>query len=109
MAKKAATVLAEAQQELLDTNAKLSDTGRRRDQLLLAGDERELDRIEVELAGFQKAGTRQVDQIRLLEEQARQEEAAAVVKRRGDLVVRFEKKLAEADAKPTNCRPSGPG
>jgi hypothetical protein len=40
---------------------------------------------------------RQADRIRLLEEQARQEEAAAVVKRRGDLVVRFEKKLAEAD------------
>ena len=98
----------EAQQELLDTNAKLSDTGRRRDQLLLAGDERGLDAIETELAGLQKAAVRQADRIRLLEEQARQEEAAAVVKRRGDLVVRFEKKLAEADAKPTNCRTSSP-
>ena len=97
MAKKAATILAEAQQELLDTNAKLSDTGRRRDQLLLAGDERGLDAIEAELAGLQKAAVRQADRIRLLEEQARQEEAAAVVKRRGDLVVRFEKRLAESD------------
>jgi hypothetical protein len=97
MAKKAATILAEAQQELLDTNAKLSDTGRRRDQLLLAGDERGLDAIETELAGLQKASVRQADRIRLLEEQARQEEAAAVVKRRGDLIVRFEKKLAESD------------
>jgi hypothetical protein len=97
MAKKAATILAEAQQELLDTNAKLSDTGRRRDQLLLAGDERGLDAIEGELAGLQKAAVRQADRIRLLEEQARQEEAAAIVKRRGDLVVRFEKKLAESD------------
>ena len=97
MAKKAATILAEAQQELLDTNVKLSDTGRRRDQLLLAGDERGLDAIETELAGLQKAAVRQADRIRLLEEQARQEEAAAVVKRRGDLVVRFEKKLAESD------------
>jgi hypothetical protein len=89
--------LAEAQQELLDTNAKLSDTGRRRDQLLLAGDERGLDAIEGELAGLQKAAVREADRIRLLEEQARQEEAAAIVKRRGDLVVRFEKKLAESD------------
>jgi hypothetical protein len=97
MAKKAATILAEAQQELLDTNAKLSDTGRRRDQLLLAGDERGLDAIEGELAGLQKASVRQADRIRLLEEQVRQEEAAAIVKRRGDLVVRFEKKLAESD------------
>jgi hypothetical protein len=97
MAKKAATVLAEAEQELLDTNAKLSDTGRRRDQLLLAGDDRGLDAIEVELASLQKAAVRQADRIRLLEEQARQEEAAAVVKRRGDLIVRFEKKLAESD------------
>ena len=82
---------------MVETNAKLSDTGRRRDQLLLAGDERGLDAIEGELAGLQKAAVRQADRIRLLEEQARQEEAAAVVKRRGDLVVRFEKKLAEAD------------
>ena len=80
---------------MIETNAKLSDTGRRRDQLLLAGDERGLDAIEGELAGLQKAAVRQADRIRLLEEQARQEEAAAVVKRRGDLVVRFEKKFAE--------------
>ena len=52
-----------------------------------------------ELASLQKAAVRQADRIRLLEEQARQEEAEAVVKRRADLVVRFEKKLAEADAK----------
>jgi hypothetical protein len=99
MAKKASTILAEAQTELVETNAKLSDTGRRRDQLLLAGDERGLDAIETELAGLQKAAVRQADRINLLEEQARQEEAAAVVKRRGDLVVRFEKKLQVADAK----------
>ena len=95
MAKKtAAAILSEAQSELINLNAKLSDTGRRRDQLLLANDANGLDAIETELAGLQKAAVRQADRIRLLEEQARQEEAAAVVKRRGDLVVRFEKKLA---------------
>ena len=98
MAKKAATtLLSEARQELVETNAKLSDIGRRRNQLLLANDATGLDAIEVELANLQTASVRQADRIRLLEEQARQEEAAAVVKRRGDLVVRFEKKLAESD------------
>ena len=108
MAKKAATILAEAQQELLDTNAKLSDTGRRRDQLLLAGDERGLDAIEAELAGLQKAAVRQADRIPLLEEQARQEEAAAVVKRRGDLVGDLRRSSPRPIAKPTNCRTSSP-
>ena len=108
MAKKAATILAEAQQDLLETNARLSDTGRRRDQLLLAGDERGLDAIEGELAGLQKAAVRQADRIRLLEEQARQEEAAAVVKRRGDLVVDSRRSSPRPIAKPTNCRTSSP-
>jgi hypothetical protein len=96
--KRAATILSEARQELLDTNAKLSDTGCRRDQLLLAGDERGLDAIEVELAALQKAAVRQADRIRLLEQHAQEEEQAAIVKRRADLIVRFEKKLAQADA-----------
>ena len=61
MAKKAATVLAEAQTELIETNARLSDTGRRRDQLLLAGDDRGLDAIETELACLQKAAARRFD------------------------------------------------
>jgi hypothetical protein len=92
MAKKVATILAEAQQELAETNQRLASCRRRRDELLLAGDERGLDAIEVELAGLQKAAVRHADRIKLLEEQARQEEAAAGVKRRADLIVRFEKK-----------------
>ena len=98
MAKKAATILAEAQAELVNTNAKLSDTGRRRDQLLLAGDERELDRDEVELASLQKASVRQADRIRLLEQQAKARRSRRVVlQRRKEHVARFTKKLAEAD------------
>ena len=97
MAKKAATILAEAQRELVETNARLSDFGRRRDQLLLANDAAGLDAIEIELANLQKASVRQADRIRLLEEQARQEESDAVLKRRKDHVARFTKKLADAD------------
>ena len=40
---------------------------------------------------------RQADRIKLLEEQARQEEADAVLKRRKDHVARFTKKLSDAD------------
>jgi hypothetical protein len=98
MAKKAATtLLSEARQELVETNAKLSDSGRRRDQLLLANDATGLDLVEVELANLQKAAVRQADRIKLLEEQARQEETDAVLKRRKDHVARFTKKLSDAD------------
>jgi hypothetical protein len=98
MAKKAATVLAEAQTELIETNARLSDTGRRRDQLLLAGDERGLDAIETELAGLQKAAVRQADRIRLLEAEAERETNERRVKERQGLIERIEKTLAERDA-----------
>jgi hypothetical protein len=98
MAKKAATILAEAQQELVETNAKLSDTGRRRDQLLLAGDERGLDAVEVELANLQKASVRQADRIRLLEAEAERETNESRVKERQGLIGRIEENLAERDA-----------
>ncbi len=98
MAKKAATILAEAQQELLDTNAKLSDTGRRRDQLLLANDATGLDAVEVELANLQKAAVRQADRIRLLEQEAERETNERRVKERQGLIERIEKTLAERDA-----------
>ena len=46
MANKSADVtLADAQQELISINARLSDASARRDQLLLAGNEAELDQI----------------------------------------------------------------
>jgi hypothetical protein len=98
MAKKAATILAEAQQELLDTNAKLSDTGRRRDQLLLANDAAGLDAVEVELANLQKASVRQADRIRLLEAEAERETNERRVKERQGLIGRIEENLAERDA-----------
>jgi hypothetical protein len=98
MAKKSAAItLTEAQQELLATNAKLSDTSRRRDQLLLAGDERELDRIEAEVANLQRQHERSVARIRLLEQQIEQDEADAVLQRRKAHVARFAKKLNDAD------------
>jgi hypothetical protein len=98
MAKKSAdATLAEARQELVNINSKLSDTGRRRDQLLLSGDERELDRVEAEIANLQRQHERQVGRIRLLEQQVEQEEADAVLRRRKDHVAQFTKKLADAD------------
>jgi hypothetical protein len=98
MAKKAATMLAEAQTELVETNAKLSDTGRRRDQLLLANDATGLDAIEVELANLQKASVRQADRIRLLEAEAERETNERRVKERQGLIGRIEENLVERDA-----------
>ena len=89
--------LSEAQSEPINLNAELSDTGRRRDQLLLAADERALDAVEVEVANLQKAHERQVARIRLLEQQAKDEEADAVLQRRKAHVARFTKKLNDAD------------
>ena len=70
MAKKAATILAEAQQELLDTNAKLSETGRRRDKLLLAGDDTRPRRDRGRAGSLRQDDAHQVDRIRLLEQEA---------------------------------------
>jgi hypothetical protein len=98
MAKKAATIFAEAQQELVETNARLSDTGRRRDQLLLANDATGLDRVEVELTNLQKAAVRQADRIRLLEAEAERETNERRVKERQGLIERIEENLAERDA-----------
>jgi hypothetical protein len=95
--KSAATTLSEARAELVSLNNKVSDLGVRRGQLLLANDERELDRVEAELASLQKASVRQADKIRLVEEQARAEEADAVAARRKAHVAKFQKKLADAD------------
>jgi hypothetical protein len=99
MANKSADVtLADAQQELTSINARLSDVSARRDQLLLAGNEAELDQIEAEVANLQKAHERQVARIRLLEQKAAREQAEAAAKERTDAITRIEKLLADRDA-----------
>jgi hypothetical protein len=96
--KSAATTLSEAQAELVNINARLSDSSARRDQLLLQqADDKTLDAIEAEVANLQRQHERQVARIRLLEEQARAEEADAVAARRRSHIAKFEKKLADAD------------
>ena len=86
--------LSDAQTELIAINAKLSDSGRRRDQLLLAGNETELDQIEAEVANLQRAHERQVARIKLLEQKAALEQAEAAAKERTDAIARIEKMLA---------------
>jgi hypothetical protein len=98
MAKKsAAATLSEAQAELININARLSDASTRRDKLLLQADDKALDQIEAEVANLQKQHERQVARIRLLEQQVQQDEADAVLQRRKAHVARFTKKLADAD------------
>jgi hypothetical protein len=96
--KKATTILGEVQQERAGTLARIADCTRRRDDLLLAGDDGGLDVLEAELAGLQKAAARQGDRIHLLEQQAKEEEKVAIGKRQLAHVERFAKKLADADA-----------
>src|SRR4029077_3166847 len=99
MANKSADVtLADAQQELTSINARLSDVSARRDRLLLAGNEAELDQIEAEVANLQKAHERQVARIRLLEQKAAREQAEAAAKERTDAITRIEKLLADRAA-----------
>jgi hypothetical protein len=96
--KSAATTLSEAQAELVNINARLSDSSARRDQLLLQqADDKTLDAIEAEVANLQRQHERQVARIRLLEEQARADEADAVAARRKAHIAKFQKKLADAD------------
>jgi hypothetical protein len=95
--KKSSKSLDEARQVLVDINRRIEELSHRRDELLLAGDDRKLDAVDSELATAKTAAGRQSDRINLLQLAARREEAEAVAERRAGLVLRFEKKLAEAD------------
>ena len=96
---KAATRLAAAQAALAEVDNKLAEIGRTRAQRLLAGDGASaIAKLDAEIATLQHAAQTERDRIRLLEAEAEREEAEAVVRRRADLMVRFQKKLNEADA-----------
>jgi hypothetical protein len=98
MASKSESTLAEASRELAAINAKLSDASARRDQLLLNGNEAELDQIETDCALLQKAHERGVARLRLLEQKAAREAAEAAAKQRDGQIASIEKLLHERDA-----------
>jgi hypothetical protein len=99
MANKSADVtLAEASQELIAINARLSDASARRDKLLqFFADDKALDTIEAEITVLKRQHERQAARVKLFEQQVEQEQAAAALARRKEHVERFQKKLADAD------------
>jgi hypothetical protein len=95
---KARMTLEDARAVLADTEAQIAALAQGRQEQLLAGaDDIEIDTIDAELETLKKTAARHTDRIRVLEAQAAQQEAEAVKKRRRELTVRFEKKLADAD------------
>jgi hypothetical protein len=96
--KSAETTLAEASQELISLNSRLSDASARRDKLLrFFADDKALDQIEAEITVLKRQHERQAARVKLFEQQVEQEQAAAALARRQEHVARFQKKLADAD------------
>jgi chromosome segregation ATPase len=96
--KSADATLSEAQTELVNVNARLSDASARRDKLLqFFADDKALDTIEAEITVLRRQHERQAARVKLFEKQVEQEQAEATLKRRKDHVERFQKKLADAD------------
>jgi hypothetical protein len=96
--KKAETRLAEARAALSDTSRQIGVLEAQRNAALLADDDPTAAKLYAELETLRGLARGHADKVALLEAEATREEAEAVVKRRADLVVRFEKKLAQADA-----------
>jgi hypothetical protein len=96
--KKAETRLADARAAQAEAVRRVAEVGAARSKAILDEDDAAARKLDAELEELQRDARIAAERVRLLEEEAQREEADAVVKRRADLTVRFEKKLAEADA-----------
>ena len=96
--KKAETRLAEARAALADANRQIGVLEAQRNAALLADDDPTAAKLYAELETLRGLARGHADKVALLEAEAAREEVEAVAKRRADLIVRFEKKLAQADA-----------
>jgi hypothetical protein len=96
--KKAETRLADARAALADASRRIGVLEAQRNAALLADDDPTAAKLYAELETLRGLARGHADKVALLEAEAKREEADAVIKRRADLVVRFEKKLAQADA-----------
>jgi hypothetical protein len=96
--KSPATRLADARAALAAVETRVAERERNRQARLLAGDPAaEIAVLDAEMAGLRDEAGIERDRIALLVEAVRQEENAAALKRRGDLINRFAAKLAKAD------------
>jgi hypothetical protein len=89
--------LEEAREALAATNDRIQELSRRRERLLLGDDDIALEAIDAELDKLERLARRDADRVRLIEDQARREEAERIAKRQQDLIGRNEKKLHESD------------
>jgi hypothetical protein len=96
--KKAETRLADARAALADASRRIGVLEAQRNAALLADDDPTAAKLYAELETLRGLARGHADKVALLEAEAAREEADAVIKRRADLTVRFEKKLAQADA-----------
>ena len=108
--KKAETRLADARTALSDTSRQIGELEAQRNAALLADDDPTAAKLYAELETLRGLARGHADKVALLEAEAAREEVEAVAKRRADLVVRFEKKLAEADRRSRRtAEPPRPG
>ena len=96
--KNAANRLVDARTAHADANRQIGVLEAQRNAALLADDDATAAKLYAELETLRGLARGHADKVALLEAEAAREEADAVVKRRADLIVRFEKKLAQADA-----------
>jgi hypothetical protein len=95
--KKAATRLADASAAQAEAVRRVAQVGAARSKAILDEDDTTARKLDAQLEELQRDARIAGERVRLLEAEALREEADAVVKRRAELTVRFEKKLAEAD------------
>jgi hypothetical protein len=95
--KRAESRLADARSTQAEAVRRVAEVGAARSKAILDEDDTTARKLDSELEELQRDARIAGERVRLLEAEAQREEADAVIKRRGDLIVRFEKKLAEAD------------
>ena len=95
--KKAETRLADARAALSDTSRQIGVIEAQRGKAILDEDDTAARKLDAELEELRRDARIGADRVRLLEQQAKDEEQAAVLQRRKAHVARFTKKLADAD------------
>ena len=95
--KKAETRLTDARAAHADALRQIGVIEAQRAKAILDENDVDARKLDAELEELRRDARIGADRIKLLEEQARQEEAEAVLKRRKEHVARFTKKLSDAD------------
>jgi len=104
--KKAETRLAEARAALSDTSRQIGVIEAQRAKAILDEDDTAARKLDAQLEELRRDARIGADRVRLLEQQAKEEEHAAILRRRQDHVLRFQKKLQNADEIADELKPA---